>query len=177
MAVTPELWSINGLKVELGIYREKLAQDLATLKPDVDDKENGKRWLMARVVKHLMEQGAGSAKLDRTQEDARLKRFQADKLELELAQRRGEMIRTEDLGEYLVGILMAFRAKVLGAPKRLAPVLLGKKKAVEVQALIEKDLHQALNELAGLDLALLKKDVRKRYKMKPDSETAPEARP
>jgi phage terminase Nu1 subunit (DNA packaging protein) len=164
MAVTPQLWTLNGLAVELKIYRSKLATALATLPPDIEDERGTKKWLMARVVKHLQGQGAGPQKLDRGQEDARLKRAQADKLEMELALRRGELVAAEDVGEYLAGILSALRAKMLALPKRLAPVVIGLKKPAEVSNRMEKDVHEALLELAGLDPDEAVKALRKNYK-------------
>lgn len=166
MPTQPQLWSMYGLSVELQIYREKLARDLVALPPDVED-ETGKRWTMARVVEHLRQQTSG-AKLDRTQEDARLKRAQAEKMEMELAQLRGEMVRVQDVGEFITGMAMAFRAKILAAPKRLAPVVLNMKKAGEIQTRIEKDLHQALDELSKLNPEDLRKEVRRKYKIAPD---------
>lgn len=167
MAVQPQLWTLNGLSVELQIYRAKLAQDLATLPPDRDD-EKGKAWLMARVHEHLKAKEAGPKKLDRGQEGARLLAAQADKLELELSQRRGETVEIAAVGEYFVGVVMAFRAKVLAASARLAPALQGIKKVPEIKARIDEDLHQALEELSKLDPKVLRKEVRRQYKLAPD---------
>ena len=170
MATQPTLWTLNGLSVELKIYRQKLAEQIATLPPDSVD-GNSSRWLMWRVVEHLRTKAAGNKELDRTQEDARLKKAQADKLELQLAQLNGEIVKTDDVGEYIVGILMAFRSRMLALPKRLAPVLLGMKRTGDVQARIEADVNHALAELAGLDPEEMLKQMRSKYRKAAEIET------
>jgi phage terminase Nu1 subunit (DNA packaging protein) len=169
MAVQPQLWTLHGLSVELQIYREKLARDLIGLAPDQEDGKAGKRWTMARVVKHLNESG-DHAKLDRTQEDARLKKAQADLKELDLAMRRGELASAVDVGNAVTSVLMALRSRLLALPKRMAPVVAGLKKPAEIQAKLEKDVHQALAELAQMDPDEILKTLRKRYATAPDGD-------
>jgi len=152
----------------LKIHRGKLAQALGTLPPDKVDDRGSSRWLMARVVQHLTNQATGSKKLNRNDEDARRLKAQADKLEMEMDLARGEIVKTEDVGEYVLGILMAFRSKLLAMPKRLAPRLTGMKRTGDVQAMIETDITAALAELAALDPEAMLKEVRGTYIQKED---------
>lgn len=163
MPTAPTLWSLNGLAVELKIYRAKLGEILATLPPDLE--ENGvKQWKMARVVDHMLRENAGgSKKLDRTAEDARLKAVQANLKEMDLAVRKAEVVPTEAVGEFLDGIAMAVKQRLLAIPKRMAPVLGGKKPA-EIEAKIKKEIDQALTDLSKLTPAQLLKAVRQTYK-------------
>ncbi len=151
MASGPQLWTLNGLSVECKIYRAKLAELLATLPPDFEEKGE-KRWLLARVLKHLIEAEVGGAgkKLDRTQEDAKLKKVQADLKELDLQVRRGQLVEIEEVGSYLESLVMAFRQRVLAIPRRLAPVLEGKK-VKQIEARARQELSKALEALAKLN--------------------------
>lgn len=163
MPTTPTVWSLNGLAVELKIYNKKLGELLATLPPDQEDAQ-GKRWLMSRVVNHLIEKNAGGGKkLDRTEEDARLKRVQAELKEMDLAIRRSEMVPTEIVGEYLDGITMAVKQRILAIPKRTAPVLAGKN-ATQIETRLKKEVNQALSDLSKLTPDGLIKAVRRGYK-------------
>lgn len=163
MAGTPQLWSLNGLAVELKIYRAKLAEVLATLPADHEDKE-GKRWLMHRVVQHLLNQTAGGpTKLDRTQEDARLKRAQTERIELELAAKRAEMVSTDEAGEYIEGFVLAIRQRFLAMPKRVSPVL-EEKKATVIESRLKKEVAQILLDLSKMTPAGLVKAVRRANK-------------
>lgn len=63
MSMTPELWSISGLSVELGIDRRTLNKRLSGLRPDAERREAGKtvkRWRLARVLRHLDLQSRGN---------------------------------------------------------------------------------------------------------------------
>lgn len=163
MPTQPQLWTLNGLSVELKIYRSKLAEALATLPPDLEDGKE-KRWLMHKVVAHLGQVGPDAkAKLDRTQEDARLKKVMADTKILELARLRGELIQVEDAGLYFEALALAFRQRVMAIPRRMAPTLVGKK-AKEIEAKARKELGHALNALAKLNPDDLIKKLRSKNK-------------
>jgi hypothetical protein len=63
MAMNPQLWSLSGLSIELGIDRRTLAKRLSSLRPDGEGIEAGKtvrRWRLARVLRHLKAAGAGA---------------------------------------------------------------------------------------------------------------------
>ena len=77
----------------------------------------------------------------------------AERYELEVAQRRGDLIPR---AEVLAGMSAAFvrvRAKLLALPSRMAPVLLSMATATEVQEKLNDGIHEALGELAGTVIA------------------------
>ena len=56
MALTTQLWTINGLSVEFGISSRVLGRRLSDLPPDQVEHQAGrqvKRWRLARVLRHL----------------------------------------------------------------------------------------------------------------------------
>lgn len=71
--------------------------------------------------------------------------------ELNLARMRGEMIETEGAKKHVEKIIGAFKAKILALPKRLAPLLISRSQINEIQALLEKEIHEALRELSTRD--------------------------
>jgi phage terminase Nu1 subunit (DNA packaging protein) len=119
------LWSLNGLAVELGQDRRTLARKLEGLDPD-EEKRQGRRtvrqWRLARVIEHLYR---GDGALDAVQERARKDKEGADRLAMENAVRRGELV---ELNVYIVEhqkALMELRSAFLAFPMRLTPHLDG----------------------------------------------------
>jgi phage terminase Nu1 subunit (DNA packaging protein) len=82
-------------------------------------------WRLAYCA-HLREVAAGrssakaaAAGLDLTAERARLSKLQADKVEIELAELRGEVVRAEDVARVVQGHTMGARARLLSLPTKL----------------------------------------------------------
>lgn len=152
-----KLWSLNALAVELGRDRRSLARILESLPPDEEETSKSgrvsRRWRMARVVGHLIdgERGVdGEGSLDLNQERARLARAQREKTELEVAVTRGELIRRQHMMETLGRALTAFRARLLSAASKLAPLVNAGNPNL-ARDLIERELNEALSELADFD--------------------------
>lgn len=96
-----QIWSLSGLAVELALDRRSLARKLEGLEPDEEDEDKAgrvsRRWRMARVVAHL----TGTAvDLDAGKERARKDKESADKLALENAQTRGELVGITEIAEW-----------------------------------------------------------------------------
>lgn len=90
---------------------------------------------------------------DRGEAGARKDNAIAERYELEVAQKRGEMIPRP---EVLAGMSSSFarvRAKMLALPSRLAPVILSLGTAAEIQEKLIDGIHEALAELAGTVIA------------------------
>jgi phage terminase Nu1 subunit (DNA packaging protein) len=79
----------------------------------------------------------------------RLLEAQADIAEMEAAEKAGELVRraatTQAWGEQTA----AFRARLVNLPQAVAPLVAPHDKVAEVQAEIERHVHQALQELSG----------------------------
>jgi phage terminase Nu1 subunit (DNA packaging protein) len=78
----------------------------------------------------------------------RLISARADEQELELAQKRAELVSIADVEKEMTDLVATTKARILTVPARLAPDLLGEESRVMVQAKLEKALKEALAHLA-----------------------------
>jgi len=95
----------------------------------------------------------GNGDLNLTDERARLAKEQADAKEMENAITRGELVYIEDVAKRVEVALSKVKIKILAIPTKVAPEAAAADDAKEVQALIERHIIEALNELAGIDAA------------------------
>ncbi len=89
-------------------------------------------------------------KIERTKRaaDALLKKSKADIAKLEADELKGKMHREEDI-ETLVGdMIFAMRSALLALPGRLAVDVAGVQTPAEASAIIQKEVHQIMTELA-----------------------------
>lgn len=77
-----------------------------------------------------------------------------EKAEIELAHLKKEMHRSEDVEKVLNHMVMAFRSKMLSLPSKMAMILVNKNDPKLIEALIERDIHEALKEIAEYDPSL-----------------------
>jgi phage terminase Nu1 subunit (DNA packaging protein) len=107
-------------------------------------------------LRHLREVASGrSNESNSKRADAGTRKDEAiaERYELEVAQRRAELIPR---GEVLAGMSASFarvRAKLLALPTRLAPVVLTMATATEVQEKLNDGINEALDQLAGTVIA------------------------
>jgi phage terminase Nu1 subunit (DNA packaging protein) len=95
----------------------------------------------------------GNGDLNLTDERARLAKEQADAKEMENAITRGELVYIEDVAKRVEVALSNVKTKLLAVPTKVAPEAAAADDAKEVQALIERHIIEALNELAGINEA------------------------
>jgi hypothetical protein len=77
----------------------------------------------------------------------------ADRYELEVAQRRGELIPRSEVVAGMSACFARVRAKMLALPSKLAPVVATLGTAAEIQEKINDGVHEALDQLAGTIIA------------------------
>jgi len=75
------------------------------------------------VFAHLLDQQPSDEDLDLDQERARLAKEQADRTALENAERRNEVADLATIAEELGRVYASFRARVMAAPSKLAPLV------------------------------------------------------
>lgn len=106
-------------------------------------------------IKHLQERVKEAAKSvdpkDLQKELTRLRKAQADKAELEVAEYQGKLHRAEDVEAEWTEMLSNFRAKMLALPTKLAPMLAMQDDIQEVQAMLKAGIYEALQELSEYD--------------------------
>lgn len=151
MAMLPQLWTLNGLAVELQMDRRSLARAIANLPPADGADTPSPRWRLADAIAHLA--GDDSGGLDLNAERARLARAQWEKTELEVRARRGELLERRTVTRAIDQGFRSIRDAMTGIPGRLAPSLVGLD-AVEAEnqmsAAIREGLEVAYSELTAL---------------------------
>jgi phage terminase Nu1 subunit (DNA packaging protein) len=90
--------------------------------------------------------------LDLQAERARLTHEQANKTELEVGELRKELLRVEDVKRAWSGHIVAARSRLLSLPSKLAQrvTALAGGDLVEIEELLVKGVHEALDELQEL---------------------------
>lgn len=74
-----------------------------------------------------------------------------EKAEIELAHIKREVHKSDEVEKVLNHMVMAFRSKMLSLPSKLALQLTTMNDANQIEALLERDVHQALKELSEYD--------------------------
>ncbi len=126
-------------------------------------------------VKYLREKAAGrSDKDDAASEkeqqklaaEVRIKEARADYAELELAELRGEMHRSEDVEAMTQQLVFTIRGMLVALPGRLAVDVAGVSDAAEASVLIRREVNAVLEELSNFkyDPAAYEKLVNERQK-------------
>ena len=83
-------------------------------------------------------------------EQTRLTKARADKIELELAEQRGELHRASAVMRVWADNVINAKTRLLAIPTKIAPELVGKS-IQEVQVALKKEIHEALLELSEYD--------------------------
>lgn len=90
-------------------------------------------------------QGTGEGGLDPVQESARLKKVQADLIEIKLAQMRGEVISSDEVLVVWQRIIAAARARIMSLTTRL-PTMIHHLDKPDI-AIIENEVREVLERL------------------------------
>jgi phage terminase Nu1 subunit (DNA packaging protein) len=145
LAVIAKLFNLTGRRVQ-----QLVAEGI------IPRAEKGKYELVPCVrgyISYLQERAVGKSveDIDTNKERGRLLKAQADKVDLEVAALRGELVPIDKTQAVWTAYLANCRAKLLAIPHKLAPRVLLAKEVAEVQAIIEGEIHECLTELAGGD--------------------------
>ena len=119
------------------------------------EKQSAGRWDFAQNMKMyiaFLENGRSGETLSleqqKLQAEVDYKRAQAETAELELAELRGEMHCSSDVGEMTALLVMAVRAAMLALPGRLAVDAAAASTAAEASAIIKAAVNEALEGLS-----------------------------
>lgn len=74
-----------------------------------------------------------------------------EKAEIELAHIKKEMHKSDEVENVLNHMIMAFRSKILSLPSKVALQLTTIDDVNQIEAVLERDIHQALKELSEYD--------------------------
>lgn len=77
-----------------------------------------------------------------------------EKAEIELSHIKKEMHKADEVEKVLNHMLASFRSKMLALPSKAALLLSSKNDPKEIEALLERDIYEALSELADYEPSL-----------------------
>jgi phage terminase Nu1 subunit (DNA packaging protein) len=152
-AATRRLANITAIAERLKLTPRRIQQLVGEGLPRVTrgkyDVDQVLDWYIAKLEKQLAgETDENGATARRYNEELRLISARADEQELELAQKRAELVSIADVEKEMPDLVATTKARILTVPARLAPDLLGEESRVMVQAKLEKALKEALAHLA-----------------------------
>lgn len=103
-------------------------------------------------------------------EKARLDAARADMTELDLAERRGELLPVADVEFALAALLSGARTRILAVPAKVAAEIAAETSPAACHALIERAIHEALEQIANVSVAHLSPRSETPGNRPPDSE-------
>ena len=83
--------------------------------------------------------------------DIRLKRIKGDLAALELKKQEGKVLDTEEVVRRVQHVLGSCRSRLLAIPTTTAPEIALLDNVAQCRSVIEKHIHQALNEISNYD--------------------------
>lgn len=87
------------------------------------------------------------------QEHALLEKAKRKKAELDLAERKGELLRANEVEKLMAGMILTCKARLLAMPTAVAPKVLGKNELPVVVDTIKSAVFEALAELKEMPAA------------------------
>lgn len=106
------------------------------------------KWQVSQATKDV------SDKLEAINiDEARLRKVAAEAAlaELDLALKRGDAVSLTAVAKMWAGMVTAFKYRCLSIPAKLAPVLVAETDLVVARGMLEREIHEALDELTGYE--------------------------
>lgn len=147
----PKSYNVSWLAANLGVDRRALAKVLKGIEPvKVVKRGRGEspEYFISDAVRAYFEQ---DEKPDFYKEKAILTRVQREKAELELKEKRGELVVLEEVQSIYVGELLNLKQRVFAVPSRLAPYLAGIESVTDIESQITDALHEQFAEFSTSD--------------------------
>lgn len=89
--------------------------------------------------------------IDYEDERALHERIKREIAEINLAKIKGEVHESKDVEAVMNNMLANFRARMIGVPAKVAPMLIARDNIAVIQSYIEKEILEALEELSEYD--------------------------
>ena len=86
--------------------------------------------------------------LDLQQERAALAKKQSEKLQIQIDEMNGNLLRRDDILEESARCVLAIRSKLLALPSKMTDVVYSVESRVEIHELLKAEIYEALEELA-----------------------------
>lgn len=137
-------FTVSALYLETGKDRRIIDQALADNKVQPVRTEGTIRYYHLKDVLPALYEGAS---LNQAHENAKLKRAQTVKTELEIAKLEGALVPIEEVENDASQTAMMVKAKLQSIPARLAGTLAGIQDENDIEAILEQELIEVLEEL------------------------------
>lgn len=148
--MVPESYNLSWHAANFEVDRRALAIMLKTVEP-ASEKKTGKGvsryWFVCDVAKAIYCGGEDAP--DYMVEKARLTKAQAERAELEVAHKRGDLIELSVIESQYIGEMLNLKQRVFSLPSQIAPYLVDKTDAGEVEATITDALHEQFADFSS----------------------------
>ena len=105
------------------------------------------RFNTAEVIRWYLARDAGPARAQTDDSRRRYNLAAAELKEFQLAEKRGSLIRVDDVAAILEDELANVRSRLLAMPGRLAPIVVGMTDPAAIEAKLREEVTGALSEL------------------------------
>lgn len=155
-----QTYSVSEMSALLGVHRNTVSKWLQQGCPFVEkaNRDTGKEWALSLpdVVEwqrnKAVEAAVGdTAKLDVDEARRRKIAAEAALAELDLAERRGHVVRVDVVMQAIGDQLSNCRAKLLALPTKAAPLMVPLDDVLECRDVLDSLVREALDELTGYD--------------------------
>lgn len=135
-----QLWTVSGLSVETGFTRRAIAKALTGCTPAGRKGNSNQYWL--RDAMPLL-YGNESRGIDLGEQKARQHRAMADKLEMENARRREELVDATEAASLWQQLTTELRQRLMSIPNRVGDQLTRARKR-DAKKIIETEIRESL---------------------------------
>ena len=140
-------YTATRLSAELGIDNRKMRDILTPINP-VEIKGKRKYYILRDVLPHVAKFIGAPNVVDINVERARKTAAEAEIAELELLEKKGQLVPMVDIVNTWLEMISACRSKMLSMPAKLAPVVAVEDSPAICKSLIEEQVIEALDEIA-----------------------------
>lgn len=109
-----------------------------------------------RIVEYYRNLCDGNQSITLIEERTKLTSKRAEKLALEVMSLKGELVDLDSVEKVVGTVIVAFKARLLSLPAKLAPIVVGTKAAVAQKKILEA-IHTVLEEFSQIDYDDLKR--------------------
>jgi phage terminase Nu1 subunit (DNA packaging protein) len=150
MPMTRKLWSINALAIDLDLDRRTVASRIKDVPPAGELRKHNAWWLadVAPMLVSVQSSKTNSNSDETAVYAAAIAKERADKLAMENAQRRGELIPVADMTVAMQTAFAYVRAQLLAIPTKAAPTVITLETTGEVNEHLTELIHDALREIS-----------------------------
>lgn len=157
MAMKPQLWTISGLAVELGIDRRTITRRIKDVPPG-GKKGRHDAWWLADVAPLLIVPQKSERSEELATYQAEIAKARAEKLRRENLEAEGELIPKQDVVTATIAVFNHVRAKLLAIPTKAAPSLVLLETPAAIKEHLTEAIYDVLTELAETKVVGISED-------------------